>query len=193
MLVRTIFLPAIVLSLLTLWTPHSLSGQNPAGHKIQVNVKLTQDRVHDSSHIFAILGIAIQNGWHINSAHPSDESMIPTIVEPSPVKGISVSGIHYPTGEQVKFPYMDKPADVYSGSVSVVLNLWIEPGTRPGRYSLPVDITYQACNDNICVAPATLRVEVPFRVVPSNDPASPFNNELYDTFVKEFWKRRKVQ
>jgi DsbC/DsbD-like thiol-disulfide interchange protein len=147
--------------------------------KIDVEVKLSADGVHPDSIVVAALVVKIRKGWHINSAKPADENMIATSVEASPGHGIDVAGIRYPEGVSKRFGFSDVPLDVYEGSVIVYVKLHVRPGVSPGTLRLPVDITFQACNDRICVAPATLRVDIPVRVVQRGDRVLPANEELF--------------
>jgi len=75
--------------------------------------------------------------------------------------------------------------------VYVIVKFRIARDARDGAYRLPLDITYQECNEKICLAPTTLRLEVPLRIVPASETASPVNTELYNAFVKHFDAGRK--
>jgi thiol:disulfide interchange protein DsbD len=157
----------------------------PINHKIHVKILMSQDKIHDSSVVYVVLALTIQDGWHINSATPSDETMIPTSVETSPLQGIAVAAIRYPRGREVRFSFSETPLDVYTGTVNVIIKLKVAGIARAGQYSLPVDVSYQACNDNFCLAPATLRVDVPIRIVPPAESAAPVDRELLKIIGKE--------
>jgi hypothetical protein len=44
---------------------------------------------------------------------------------------------------------------------------------------LPVEVSYQACNNDICLAPATVKFVIPVQVVPPEVTPAPVNPELF--------------
>ncbi|HUI66116.1 MAG TPA: protein-disulfide reductase DsbD N-terminal domain-containing protein [Bacteroidota bacterium] len=175
---------AISLACLAAWCvapPHAWAGQE-GEQKIRVQVKLSQDGVHDSSEIFVALELAIEPGWHINSANPPDESMIPTSVEVSPSGGIVQAAIRYPKGEQRKLGFSDDLLDVYEGRVFILVKLRVGSGVRIGQHMLEAALTYQACNKSICLAPSVLRVKIPLQVVGREAEVKRMNPELFTDF-----------
>ena len=152
--------------------------------KIEVQAITSQDKVHNGATFFAMLLVNIQGGWHINSAAPSDENMIATSVETPELKAITVLDIRFPKGIERTFGFSDRPLDVYEGTFRILMKLRAGPGLKSGTYLLPVDITYQACNDNICLPPRTRRVSIPILVVPSTDRVVRINKDLFHDVLK---------
>ncbi|HXX64266.1 MAG TPA: protein-disulfide reductase DsbD N-terminal domain-containing protein, partial [Bacteroidota bacterium] len=154
---RTLFRRALAVSLpcLAAWCvapPCACAGQEGEG-KVSAQVRLSQDGVHDSSEVSVALELAIEPGWHINSASPPDENMIPTSVEVTPSEGIVQAGVRYPKGEQRKLGFSDDLLDVYEGKVFILIKLHVGSGARHGQHALEAALTYQACNKSICLAP----------------------------------------
>ena len=180
--------PAMIMALVFLLVPGA-TAQQPGGavagkHAVDVSVRLSRDGVRRNSTIAAALILNIRQGWHINSAKPSDEMMIATSAEPKPLSGVSVSGIRYPPGVEAKVGFSDAPLSVYTGSATIFLQLKISDSLTAGHYILPVDVTYQACNDNMCLPPSTIRVDVPIRVVPPEEPVKDTDPGLFRGLVK---------
>ena len=157
----------------------SASSKVGKDQKIEVHARLSQDAVRPDSSIAAALILNIQAGWHINTANPSDETMIATSADVISPSGVEVVSISYPHGIQRKFAFSENAIEVYEGTQILYLKLHITPETPFGRIQLPIDISYQACNNVLCLAPATRRVIVDINVVPPLAPVSKTNQELF--------------
>jgi len=166
---------------LTLACITARSGEpGPQGSDIvTVAVKLSQDGLHGGSSLRAALLVSIGKGWHINSASPSDEDLMPTSASFDPPPGLGVTGVQYPPGDVKTFAFSESPLDVYEGTVMMMLRITAAPDMKPGAYTLPVDISYQACNNDVCLAPATAHVTVPVQVLPKDVPPAPANPGLF--------------
>jgi len=164
---------------ITSFSTAAMQGEKNVKHKIHVDVKSSHDRVHPGSHSLTLLIVDIQDGWHINSAAPLDENFIPTSVEVKDTTTIRHVEVHYPQGREVLLDFSDAPLDVYEGSIRILLSYCTATDLEPGTYSIPVTIHYQACNDNICLAPDSLVVEVPVDVVSQTEPVREINPELF--------------
>lgn len=150
--------------------------------QIHVDVKSSHDRAHPGSDVLTLLMIDIQDGWHINSATPLDENYIATSVEVEDTTALRNIQVHYPQGREVVLDFSAAPLDVYVGSIRILLSYCIAAELVPGTYSIPVVINYQACNDNICLAPDSLSVAVAVDVVPPAEPVREINPELFDGY-----------
>lgn len=154
-------------------------AQKAGQHKVSVQAKLSQDYVHAGSMVEALLLVTIHDGWHINSATPTDENSIETSVEVDS-KIATLTDVRFPPGEEKEFDFADEPLSVYEGNIQIHLTLDIATDLKPGTYTLPVALGYQACDDKICLAPATLRVDIPISVVPATQRVSRINLDLFE-------------
>jgi thiol:disulfide interchange protein DsbD len=146
---------------------------------VSVTAKLSHNGVHGGSSFRAALLVNVRKGWHINSASPSDENLIATSAAFFPPPGLGVTAVRYPPGEPKRFAFADAPLNVYEGSVVVLLKITAAAEMEPGAYMLPVEISYQACNNDICLAPATVKFVIPVQVVPPEVAPAPVNPELF--------------
>ena len=162
-----------------------LHAQTAAEHRVDVQARLSHERVSAGSEISVILVVEVQDGWHINSASPSDESQIETAVNAKLPEGFTISKINYPQGVMREFGFSDVPLDVYEGSVHILLELNVAGKVKPGTYTLPVSLYYQACNDNICLAPSSYDLRVALNVVPPGEVALPANQEMFKPYLKK--------
>jgi DsbC/DsbD-like thiol-disulfide interchange protein len=146
---------------------------------VSATAKLSHDGVHAGSYFRAALLVTVRKGWHINSASPSDENLIATSAAFFPPPGLGVTGVRYPRGESKRFAFSDTPLDVYEGSAVILLRITAATEMKPGAYTLPVDISYQACNNDVCLAPATFRVVIPVQVLSPDVTPTPVNQGLF--------------
>ena len=88
-------------------------------------------------------------GWHINSNRPLEEDFIATEVA---ISGADVPAdqITYPEGVERTFGFHDQPLSVYEGEVEITAKVG---GTAQ---PISVELTVQACNDQICLLPETV-------------------------------------
>jgi hypothetical protein len=63
--------------------------------------------------------------------------------------------------------------------VVILLKITAATEIEPGAYMLPVEVSYQACNNDICLAPATVKFVIPVQVVPPEVTPAPVNPELF--------------
>ena len=100
--------------------------------------------------------LSIGPGWHVNSHTPLDAFLIPTDLSLATSAG-TLSPVRYPAPRERKFSFSEKPLSVYEGTVSLEMDLQLP--AAGGRVDLTGNLTYQACNDRQCFAPATLALE----------------------------------
>ena len=154
--------------------------------KVSARVVLSQDGVHAGTTCYAAVVLRIESGWHINSAKPEDENLVATSVETNPPAGLQVARIEYPPGVERTLAFSDTPLDVYEHSVTIVMKLDVVKGLKSGKYMLPVTVYYQACNDNICLAPAAVAAKAEIRIVPATKKITLMHESLFrDLELKE--------
>jgi thioredoxin:protein disulfide reductase len=107
--------------------------------------------------------IRVRESWHINANPPSLDYMIPTEVSLTPKGGITVGKPVYPAPREQKLAFEEKPLRVYDHEFEVRLPIIAVAGTPQGKLTLAGALGFQACNDQVCLAPSS----VPFELVVS--------------------------
>lgn len=96
--------------------------------------------------------IDIEPGFHINANPASDPNLIPTEFllsdHPDPK-------IDYPPGRLFKAPFAPQGIAVYEGRVTLSGHL----SRMPNQSAFTASLRIQACNERVCLAPATIAVE----------------------------------
>ncbi|MFQ5877733.1 MAG: protein-disulfide reductase DsbD family protein, partial [Acidobacteriota bacterium] len=110
------------------------------------------------------LTLDIAEGWHVNSAKPTLEYLIPTSLAFPDPRGAVVDDIYYPEGHLVRLKFADERLSVYEGRT--VIRATVRPLGGGGALERPViaRVTYQACSDRTCLPPETQEFRAALRV-----------------------------
>ena len=90
-------------------------------------------------------------------------------------KGIA----RYPLGEKKALGGATQAFSVYEGDQILYLDVELEKGAKPGILTLPLSLRLQACNDQVCLSPATIPVTVKVEVGDLKSPVAPFHPEMF--------------
>jgi len=153
-------------------------GQTSAS-VVKVRPALSVDRVKQGSTFQAAAVLDIDSGYHINSSRPSESYLIATTLKVDASAGVSLGGVVYPAGVSKKFAFSEKPLSVYEGRVVLKFLGRAAASVPTGSHSLHAKLTLQACNDQACLQPKTVDVEIPFEVVAASAQASPANGDIF--------------
>ncbi len=130
-----------------------------------VRIKISENnlKVSAGSQFKLILEARIENTWHINSNKPNDEFLIPSKVT---VKGdeLKLVNVSYPKPKELTLEFSEKPVSVFSDIIKIELTFSVDKNINGGKYTIPVEFGYQACNDQTCMPPTStnenLQIEV---------------------------------
>lgn len=112
----------------------------------------------------ATILLRVADGWHLNAHEPLQEFLIGTEITVEPRVGLRVSEIHYPEPEHIEFGFAVEELAVYQGDVPVRLSVEASQDAEPGSHTLRGEARVQACNDEVCLRPSTIPVEVPVTI-----------------------------
>lgn len=143
---------------LLLLLPGAASAQRPAS-LMKVNASVSPSSVAPGAKFTLRIDGEIAAGWHVNAHKPSEDYLIPTEVKVTDAAGMTLSAFAYPPGQNVKFAFSEKPLSVYAGRFTVTAAGTAPKSAAPGAHAISGTVGFQPCNDQQCLAPAT----VPFR------------------------------
>ncbi len=133
-----------------------------------VNLSLNKNifKVEAGSEFKVLLNAKIDNTWHINSNKPNDEFLIPSVVS---VKGngIKLTGVKYPKAHDITLSFSDTPVSVYEGDVKFELTIAVDKSAAPGKQTVEIKLNYQACNDQSCLPPTSVKTDLELEILPS--------------------------
>jgi uncharacterized protein YyaL (SSP411 family) len=111
---------------------------------------------------FAVnLSLTVKEGWHLYANPTGAENLIPTKVVLAKDQPANLSKVEYPVGVAKVLEAGGEPVPLYEGTVKVKARVRLAADEKTVPDAIRFEIRYQACNDNSCLAPASLSVRVP--------------------------------
>ena len=160
-------------------------GPSSSASKVQVDSKLSVEKVPAGSTFKTAVILKVAQGWHINSNTPTYDYLIGTALELQQREGVILTDLQYPRGENLKFSFAEEPLNVYEGSVKIFLTVKVSERMAPGRDTLHAQLRVQACNDQVCLAPASIAVPIPVEIAGPNEQSKPINEDIFSSYLNE--------
>lgn len=129
---------------------------------------------------FEIAAVAqVAPGYHIQANKVLEEYLIPLTVTADLPAGFRLLDTTYPKAELKKFPFADKPMAVYEGRFVVRIKLQADAGAPAGPAKIPMTLSFQACNQELCLPPAHLPLAAEFTVAAAGSPAKRVHADIF--------------
>ena len=147
----------------------------------RVTIKLYQnlDKLPLNSQLKIAVKVKIEDGWHINSDTPNDEFLIPTSFELLSERNFEITKIKYPDPLILDLSFSDEPVSVFEGEFFIGAIIEIPENLELGNHQIPVELYYQACNDQTCEPPQAVKSTLEISVVNSNTPVTEINKDIF--------------
>lgn len=120
-----------------------------------VSPSLSMDSAGPGETVTLSIKVSIEEGFHVNSNTPSEDFLIGTELQLSPVEGIELGEPQYPEHKMAKFSFSEKELAVFDGEFNIPVELRVLPDAVPGQIEIKGHLRYQACNDTQCLQPKT--------------------------------------
>ncbi len=117
--------------------------------------------------------LQIATGWHINANPAANENSIATEIAIAAAPGLAPAPPAYPAPKIEKLSFDPEPLFVFDGATSVPVSVKAAGTATAGPHTLKGSIRFQACNDQVCLPPATLAFDVPIVVDAATAAAKP--------------------
>ena len=98
------------------------------------------------------------------------EFLIPLTLTFESGDDFEVNEIRYPPGEPYRLQGADEDLLVYGHTFAVPVSVRASATAHEGPVAVPGQLRYQACDDHLCLAPATLTFDLKARIVLRGDP-----------------------
>ena len=89
------------------------------------------------------------------------------VVPPAPGFQLLPKQIESPPPVVTRDPTFQSDTHYYEDHVTLSVPFAVRSAARPGKQSLPIEITYQACSNRICLRPFTEKLSVEVTVAPA--------------------------
>ncbi|MEE9411952.1 MAG: DUF255 domain-containing protein [Methylococcales bacterium] len=133
---------------------HGTTGsiQYAAKGAVRIVGKTSQDGV-------VTVSLTMKPGWHINAHKPLDADLIATTITlPKTESGWSLQSVIYPEPVTKTLQFQQQPLALYEDTAS--LQAQLKPAEQHS-YLVQIQINLQACNDQHCLAPETITLQIP--------------------------------
>ena len=172
-----LLLPAALLLLLaaSAWGFGNLSGQSGQGSggaapepiRGIALMELEEQNLFPGGAARAGLIIGVNPGFHLNSDKPTLDWVSPTKIEFEAHPGLKVTRVSFPEPKMVRLPFADEPLPVFEKMVPVALTIEVTPSAPAGPTVLKGVLSYQACDDKVCLPPAKKEFAFELTVLPA--------------------------
>lgn len=147
---------------------------------VGASVSISFDALHPGMDFdFVVVG-RIKEGWHINSNTPAEELFVPTLVEFHVPEHFEVKKVTYPLGIFRKLSFSEKRLSVYEDEFVIRASASLGDSATLSEQNVEVVLTYQACNDRLCLEPVYKKLNLPISIVGRDVPISPSGLKVFE-------------
>jgi thiol:disulfide interchange protein DsbD len=147
---------------------------------VKVNVHFSHETIRPGEDFRIALEAVIQKGLHINSHSPTDEFLVPTVVEFGENFGAVFSPVSYPKPVFRSFSFSKDALSVYEDTAVFFAKGRVPEDTPPGPLTVSGILSYQACDHKACFLPSHVRFKQPLQVVGKNEPIRLADVDIFD-------------
>ena len=104
-----------------------------------------------------IVTVHLTPGFHINSVKAGDP-WIPTKLTVAPSTGLTFGVPRFPAAQSLKEAYFDKPLLVYTAAPVIRVPIHVASSAKKGAHKVSATLSYQGCNDKMCLPNASLPI-----------------------------------
>jgi thiol:disulfide interchange protein DsbD len=127
--------------------------EEPESHVVDVYSLLSVSSVRPGGTYDCAVLLTAEPGWHINSASPYQDFLIPAELSYDTIRGLTPHSLVYPEG--VDASLADETISVYGDSTVIRFQVTVDESAGAGEHILPLRFTFQPCDDKMCRAPET--------------------------------------
>ncbi len=128
--------------------------------------------VHPGGKFTAQVSAKIGYGWHIYSITQPPGGPVATSIAILAGHPFHFTGpVTGPKPQSAYDPNFEMNVETYIGGAAFTLPVAASAGISAGEQSLAVAVTFQACNDRMCLPPQTIHLQAPVKVAPKGPSA----------------------
>ncbi len=146
---------------------------------VTVKTFISHDGIHPGESFKVAFLLNIIPGWHIYGPQLDDEFLIPSELIIDEGDNIKVSKLYYPEPGSRRFDYSEAELSVYEGEMLLGALIKVSEDIPPNKHFIKASFLYQPCDDLTCMAPRTLKLEIPFKVVSLSKKTKEINKKIF--------------
>ncbi|MBI1936802.1 MAG: protein-disulfide reductase DsbD [Ignavibacteriales bacterium] len=146
---------------------------------VKIKTLSNQDKIHPGTLLKVAIKTNIKETWHINSNKPNEDFLIASQILSKNEK-FPIAVIKYPEAENLELGFSEQPVSVFQGNIVIALMINIDKQLPLGEYQLPLQLKYQACNDQTCMPPTSVTDTLTISVVDSTQAIHVINQDIFN-------------
>ena len=136
-------------------------------------------RVAQGESLTIALKLCLEEGWHVYSHEPIQETGVATAISIGEGKGLQLEEVTYPHGEWISLGAEEDSQDFYTGTVWFVLRITVEKNAAEGVSDLSLLFQCQPCNHQRCLSPTTMTVPLELTIQSSPSSQVPRHGSIF--------------
>jgi thiol:disulfide interchange protein DsbD len=150
----------------------TLAAQTPAIPKVVVSVAAPEEvEIAAGGRTVVELVAIVEAGFRIQANPASDRFLVPARLELENEERVRVGPPEYPPGKPYRLRGASDDLSIYEGKVVIRVPLEAMPSSAPREEEEAVvlegRLSFQACNDVVCLKPSSVPVRLPVRIDPA--------------------------
>jgi DsbC/DsbD-like thiol-disulfide interchange protein len=146
---------------------------------ITLKTFISLDGIHPGESFKVAFLLNIIPGWHIYGPKLDDEFLIPSELIIDEGDNIKVIKLYYPEPGSGRFDYSEAELSVYEGEILLGAFIKVSENIPPKKHFIKASFLYQPCDDLTCMAPRTIKLEIPFKVVSLSKKTKEINKKIF--------------
>jgi hypothetical protein len=130
-----------------------------------------QDVASRGNRITLALELDLPPKMHVYA--PGVEGYRPVVVEVDAHPSLQSHETNFPEPAMLHLEAIKETVPVYHGRVRILKDVTISPRVRDEKISIPLTVSYQACDDKVCYAPSQVKFEVEVALAPHDTERAP--------------------
>jgi DsbC/DsbD-like thiol-disulfide interchange protein len=113
----------------------------------------------------AVISLDIKSGWHLYANPTGLEILNPTTLTLEPDQRADRLEVSYPKGQAKVLGSLGKEkVSLYEDKIEIPIRLTLSRSIMTGSSRVNLKLDYQPCDDNVCLAPATLVIPLEINI-----------------------------
>jgi len=130
--------------------------------------------------VLVAVRFTLDPGWHVNAHEPGMKHLTPTKIALASNKAVTLDRVTYPAGREFRPAAGDDPFKVYEDDALVTASLVLAPGVKDGPVKIALEVTFQACDDQRCLAPHKVELELTLDASAGAEKGEPRHKAIFE-------------
>ncbi len=126
-------------------------------------IAISDTIAYRSQLLSVVLDISLKDGFHLYGK-PIPQGFIPFEIKFESNPNFEVDEFTYPETKTFKIESLPETFHILPDRVNLKTFLRIKNRPEAGKYTIKATITFQACNDRVCMIPEKLKFDFPLRI-----------------------------